>query len=114
MPRGLTVRALLLSCSLSLGLAPAPGRALADSDYHDGVTGGVPVRPPAPRLALQNAEIELVAVAQDRQLVIYLDRFGDGAPIEGAKIDVNVREETLRAAPVKSGVYVVAANWVAT
>ena len=115
MPRGLAVRALLLSCGLSLALAVAltSGSARADNDYYDSVTGGASARAPAPRLALQTAEIELVAVAQGRQLIIYLDRFDDGTPIENAEIEIAAGEETLRAAPVKSGVYVVAADWAA-
>jgi cobalt-zinc-cadmium efflux system membrane fusion protein len=115
MPRGLAVRALLLPCGLSLALAVAllSGSARADNDYYDSVTGGASARAPAPRLALQTAEIELVAVAQGRQLVIYLDRFDDGTPIENAEIEIAAGEETLRATPVKSGVYVAAADWAA-
>jgi cobalt-zinc-cadmium efflux system membrane fusion protein len=113
MPRGLVVRVLLLFCALSFGLAAASGPASADSDYHDSVAGTGSARPPAPRLALQNSDFELVAVAQGQQLLIYLDRFDDGAPIDGAEIDVGTGEKTLRATPLDRGVYVVAADWAA-
>jgi hypothetical protein len=89
------------------------GSARADNDYYDSVTGGASARAPAPRLALQTAEIELVVVAQGRQLIIYLDRFDDGTPIENAEIEIAAGEEALRAAPVKSGVDVAAADWAA-
>ena len=62
---------------------------------------------------MQNGEVELVAVAQGKQLVIYLDRFEDGQPIDNAEIEVTAGEEKLQAAPVKSGIYVVNADWAA-
>src|SRR5438128_2262160 len=112
MRRGLIVH--LFMMRLGLVLALMTGAAQADNDYYDNVTGGAGARQLAPRVAMQNAEFELVAVAQGRKLVIYLDRFDDGAPIENAQIDVGTGDEILRAAPVKSGLYVVTADWVAT
>jgi cobalt-zinc-cadmium efflux system membrane fusion protein len=116
MQRGLAVRALRLTRWLILGFAVAliPGQARADNDYYDNVQGGAAAKSAMPRLALQNGDVELVAVAQGKQLVIYLDRFEDGTPIDGADIEVTTGEETLRAAPVKNGVYVVGADWAAT
>src|SRR6266446_2897166 len=113
MPRRLVVRVLLLFCSLSLGLAAASGPASADSDYHDSVAGMSSARAPAPRLALQNSDVELVAVGQGRQLLIYLDRFGDGAPIDAAEIAIGAGEKTVRATPLQRGVYLAAADWIA-
>jgi hypothetical protein len=100
--------------SLGVALALVTGPAQADNDYYDSVSGGAGARQPAPRVALQNGELELVAVAQGMQLVIYLDRFDDGTQIENAQIDVGTRDETLRASPVKSGLYVLTADWLAT
>jgi cobalt-zinc-cadmium efflux system membrane fusion protein len=116
MQRGLAVRALRLTRWLILGFAVAliPGQARADNDYYDNVQGGAAAKSAMPRLALQNGDVELVAVAQGKQLVVYLDRFEDGTPIDGADIEVTAGEETLRAAPLKSGVYVVSADWAAT
>ena len=116
MRRGLAVRALRVArwLILVLAVALASGPARADNDYYDNVQGGAAGKSAAPRLALQNGDVELVAVAQGKQLVIYLDRFEDGSPIDNAEIDVTAGEETLRAARVKSGVYVVNADWAAT
>jgi hypothetical protein len=116
MQRGLAVRALRVARWLTLAFAVAlvPGQARADNDYYDNVQGGAAAKSAAPRLALQNSDVELVAVAQGRQLVIYLDRFDDGTPIDNAEIEVTAGDEKLHAAPVKSGVYVVSADWAAT
>jgi hypothetical protein len=116
MRRRLAVRALRVArwLTLAFAVALAAGPAQADNDYYDNVQGGAAGKSTAPRLALQNGDIELVVVAQGKQLVIYLDRFEDGSPIDNAEIEVTVGDEKLHASPVKSGVYVINADWAAT
>ena len=116
MPQRPAVRAFGCARWLILGLvvACAAGSAQAENDYYDNVSGGAAAKAALPRLALQNGQIELVAVAQGKQLVIYLDRFDDGRPINHAKIEVAVGEDRLQATQVKDGVYVAAADWAGT
>lgn len=113
MPRGLVLRALFLFCGLSLGMVLASVSANADSDYHDSVAGPGSARASLARLALQNSEVELVAVGQGRHLLIYLDRFEDGVPIDGAVIDIAAGDNNLRAIPLDRGAYLAVADWLA-
>lgn len=92
---------------LAIGLAVALMAGSAGASAGDGAAT------PAPRVQLENGDVELVAVAQDRNLLIYLDRFDDGAPIGDARIDVDVAGTTVLAAPVGNGTYLVTADWVA-
>src|SRR5438094_4819298 len=113
MPRGLVVRALTLSFWLGLALlALTPGPARADNDYYDNVTGGANARAPAPRVAVQSADFELVAVVQAKQLVIFLDRFDDGSPVDNAAIEISAGDQTLHASRLRSGVYLATADWL--
>ena len=66
MLRGLAVRALRvarwLCLAFAVALASAP--AQADNDYYDNVQGGAAGKSAAPRLALQNGDVELVSSAK--------------------------------------------------
>ena len=42
----------------------------------------------APRASGASEEFEIVAVVEGKKLVVYLDRFGTNAPVEGAKVEV--------------------------
>jgi hypothetical protein len=66
MRRGLAVRVLRVArwLILVLAVALASGPARADNDYYDNVQGGAAGKSAAPRLALQNGDVELVAVAR--------------------------------------------------
>jgi hypothetical protein len=112
MLRGLTPRGVQAGCRLAVciafALALGSVRANADAGAATAESGS------APRVSVQSPDFELVAVAQDRKLLIYLDQFEDGAPIDGAQIDVDVAGEAVRAVPVGTGTYLVTADWVAT
>ena len=64
MRRGLAVRVLRVArwLILAFAVALASGPARADNDYYDNVQGGAAGKSAAPRLALQNGDVELVAV----------------------------------------------------
>ena len=42
----------------------------------------------APRASGATEEFEMVAVLEGKKLVVYLDRFGTNAPVEGAKVEI--------------------------
>ena len=60
---------------------------------HDGEDHGAP--PPAvsqavaPRASAKSEDFELLAVLDNKTLVIYLDAFGSNAPVPGAKVEVD-------------------------
>ncbi len=107
MLRGFIPRGLIAGCCLAIGLATALMAGSARASDGDGAAT------PAPRVQLESGDVELVAVAQDRNLLIYLDRFNDGAPISDAQVDVDGAGKTVLAEPVGAGTYLVTADWVA-
>ena len=107
MLRGFAPRGLIAGCCLAIGLAAALMIGSLRASADDGAAA------PAPRVQLENGDVELVAVAHDRNLLIYLDRFNDGAPISDARIDVDAAGKTVVAAPFGAGTYLLTADWVA-
>jgi hypothetical protein len=99
----------VLICGLGIGLASAPGSAWADDDDADASAGSAA----APRIALQNDDLELVGVAQGRKLFIYVDRFADNGPAGDAEVAVDVDNKTFHPAAVVEGLYVLTDDWVA-
>lgn len=66
-----------------------------------------------PRLESEGAGIELVAVADEHELTIYLDRSDTNAPIDGAKIEVSGKGLTpVTAKSSGEGTYTLEADWV--
>lgn len=59
----------------------------------------------APRFALRSEELELVGVLAGRDLIIYLDRAADNAPIAGAQIEVEGQGIKGVATEMADGVY---------
>ena len=82
----LVVRLALLL--LATGLAPAPALAGEGHDHGDAAphTGG----PALPRFAAVSETFELVGVLDGKQLVLYLDRFADNAPVREARIELEI------------------------
>jgi membrane fusion protein, heavy metal efflux system len=63
-----------------------------------------------PRLAAASESYELVAVLESPRLVIYLDRFGDNAPVTDAKITVTINEQPVVAEATGNGTYAAASK----
>ncbi len=83
---------------------------------HEGHVHGDAAPPPtvqtAPRATAASALFELVAVARDAGLVVYLDRFDTNAPVIGATVDVETPAGP--ASAVQDGeTYLLAAPWAA-
>ena len=66
-----------------------------------------------PRVEATGAEVELVAVAEDHTLTIYLDRSDTNVPIDDATVEVSgVGLPAAKAEPKGDGVYALDADWV--
>jgi len=65
-----------------------------------------------PRVVAQSGQFELVGVAHDKTLTIYLDRFTDNEPVVGAALNVEAAGQSVVAAGGRSGIYKVNADWV--
>ncbi len=59
----------------------------------------------APRVAAQTEEFELVAVKEDKRLILYLDRFSSNEPVADAQIEVESGAFKAVAVQVAPGVY---------
>lgn len=85
---------------------------------HDGHDHGAPPTPVsttiAPRSDASSTDFELVAIARNEQLTIYLDTFRDNKPVAGAEIEIDTAAGLLKPIAAKEdGVYVVAAPFLA-
>ena len=100
-------------CGLLASLALAAG-----ASAHEGHDHGAPPPPQvttlAPRVEALSAGFELVAVLRDGLLTIYLDRFADNAPVEGATVEVDTPQGSQAAKPSGPGSYVLPAPFAAT
>lgn len=99
-----TVAALLL---LHTQFAPA----------HEGEDHGAappPLAAPAagPRMEAATADLELVAVLQEKRLVIYLDRYASNEPITAAQVEIESGQYKALARPAADGTYVADAEWL--
>ena len=62
----------------------------ADEHGHDHDAPAAAAGPALPRFAAVSEAFELVGVVNGKQLAIYLDRFDDNSPVEGAKLELEV------------------------
>ena len=66
-----------------------------------------------PRVEAAGFEVELVAVAEDHTLTIYLDRSDTNAPIDDATVEVSgAGIAAIKAEPKGDGVYALDADWI--
>ena len=61
----------------------------------------------APRASGASEEFEIVAVLEGKRLVVYLDRFGTNAPVEGAKVEVEGAGLKRLAREINPGTYAI-------
>ncbi len=91
---------------------------VAPLSAHEGHDDAAAAPPPAANLA-PRAEVasdlyELVAVAQDGEVVLYLDDFATNAPVEGAAIEVKTPAGSQAASGKPGAPYHIHAPWAAT
>jgi cobalt-zinc-cadmium efflux system membrane fusion protein len=101
--------AFVVGAVLLLTGAPLPAAAHAGHDDAEPVVSGSG----APRTETASQDFELVAVAANHRLKVYLDRFATNEPIEGASLEVAENGgEAVKAEPQEDGTYVVRAPWL--
>lgn len=76
---------------------------------HEGHDHGAATKPTDvrlfPRFEIRSGDIEVVGVLAGKNLVIYLDRADDNAPIQGAQIEIEGQDLQGIATPMAEGVY---------
>ncbi len=83
-------------------MAAAPAAA---HEGHDLEPAAAAASHALPRLVADSEAYELVAALQSPRLIIYLDRFGDNAPVTDAKLTVTINEEPVEAEATGDGTY---------
>ena len=86
-------------------LAPASGRAHEGHDLEVAETPGA--LHSQPRLSAGSEAYELVGILDGNRLTVYLDHYGDNAPVADAQITVTIGNEMVSAEPGGDGTYVV-------
>lgn len=94
--------------------APVAFPALAHEGHEHGDAPKPVVATSAPTMETSSSDFELVAVAQGRTLLIYLDRAATNEPVTGATVEVDADGEAVTAAPVADavGVYRLQPGWL--
>ncbi len=82
------MKPIFLTLALLVSLA-GPAWA-ADEHGHDHDAPAAAAGPALPRFEAVSEAFELVGVVNGKQLAIYLDRFDDNSPVEGAKLELEV------------------------
>jgi hypothetical protein len=64
--------------------------ALADDGHNHGAAPAAAAGPALPRFVAESELFELVGVLNGTHLTLYLDRFGDNAPVKGATVALEI------------------------
>jgi len=64
--------------------------ARADDGHSHDAGPAAPTGPALPRFAATSELYELVGVVKGKQLTVYLDRFEDNAPVQGARVELGI------------------------
>lgn len=109
----MSLRRLFAAAVLSVAL-PLAAPVLAHEGHGDEEPKPV-VATAAPTLETSSADFELVAVAQGRTLLLYLDRFATNEPVNGATLEVTADGEVgaATALPGEEGGYRLQGAWLA-
>jgi len=111
----MTHRRLLAAASIAASLAaPVAFPALAHEGHDHGDAPKPVVATMAPTMETSSSDFELVAIAQGKSLLVYLDRFTTNEPVTGATVEVSADGEAVTAAPVsgEEGVYRLDTAWL--
>ncbi|RZL97943.1 MAG: hypothetical protein EOP73_23515 [Variovorax sp.] len=95
----------ITTCLAAALLALLAGAAPAWADDGHGGAASAPAGTALPRFAAVSDNFELVGVANGRALTLYLDRFADNRPVEGATLTLKLGDETLAVTPHGPGEY---------
>ncbi|MDQ8729595.1 efflux RND transporter periplasmic adaptor subunit [Bradyrhizobium sp. LHD-71] len=105
-----------LASALAAGVLIA-GLLLGGASAHEGHDHGEPAVSAPASVAMRgeatSENIELVAVAQGEELIVYLDRFDTNAPVANAVIEVETPDGPAKAEAKDDGTYRLSAPWLA-
>lgn len=96
--------ALFLAAGL-LAATPAPGWAHEGEDHAEEQAANAPATMTSGRLALQAADLEVVAAAEGHDLTIWLDQWADNVPVTNARVNVTVDGRSIEAKAI-NGTYI--------
>lgn len=99
----------LITALILLATSNLPSPAHEGHD-HDG-PAKVAVAPALPRAETTSEAFELVAVASDGELVIYLDLFATNEPVPDAHLVIEMPQGSVEAKPASDGSFRLAAPW---
>lgn len=85
--------------------AAGPAQAHEGHD-HAAELPPLPLQAAGPRMEARSTDLELLAVLEDRQLVIYLDHFASNVPITDAKLELESGDWSAQAEARPDGSYV--------
>lgn len=88
-------------------------RGSAHEGHDDGPSKAAVSLPAVPRAEAASDTFELVAVAKDGELTIYLDRFTTNEPVTNAAIAFETPQGSVEAEPAADGTYRLPAPWAA-
>jgi multidrug efflux pump subunit AcrA (membrane-fusion protein) len=112
----MTVRCSFAAAAIAAGIAaPIAFPALAHEGHaHGGEDTKPVVATAAPTLETSSGDFELVAIAQGKTLLVYLDRFASNEPVTGATVEVSADGEmvTASADPGEEGLYSLQPGWL--
>jgi multidrug efflux pump subunit AcrA (membrane-fusion protein) len=91
-------------------LAPAGAH---EGEPHGPAAAPAPAATLAPRAEASTPDLELLAVAEDEGLTLYLDRYASNEPVAGARVEVHSLRQELAADERDPGVYRARAGWLA-
>lgn len=95
-------------------LSFAPGVfAHGGEDHGDSAPVVQAAQPLAPRAEAKSDDVELLAVYQNKELTLYLSRFGTNEPISNAQIEIESGQQKAIAKAGGDGRYTVATPWLA-
>jgi RND family efflux transporter MFP subunit len=100
--------AVLAIVAVAIGIGAA---AAHEGDDHGAPQAGASEVSAAPRVQAASEDLELVAIARDGKLTIFIDRFKTNEPVTRAEVTVETPEGSKAASAADDGSYTLAAPW---
>ncbi|KMO26246.1 RND transporter, partial [Methylobacterium variabile] len=102
----------LRAALLALGLwSAAPTMSVAHEGHDHGSEAQASPTATAPRGSSSTDTLELVAIARNGRLVVFLDRAGSNEPVTDAAVEAQTPDGTASATPMPDGSYGLDADW---
>ena len=101
-------------CVVALAATLGTGIAHAHGGHDHGEASALAATSSAPRGESRSETLEVVAVARDGSLTVYVDRLATNEPVSGAQVSVETPDGPKPMQPGADGVYVTPATWLST